>query len=510
VKNKLLHQNTWWLGFLIFVVVSLRVIPIWGGSFAFMYDHARDSLAIWEMAALQKPALLGAQTSIPGLYYGPAWYYLALPLNVLFSFHPLASVLTTVLLAVIAIVFATRSFDKITTLLLATSVGLVAAQQSGWSPYLTSITSIFILTLSQRLQTTTGRRNFWFAGALMFTLSLSFHFQPAFAIVQLPLVFFALRSLLNRFSWREKCILFVVFLTPFLPQVLFEIRHNFHQTTQLWYFVSHYGEEAARVGQNTVGLERVVEVGRYVLASATSVLPQRIAGFGFVLLVLAAWDWKQHKKTDLVTTLARVLLVGTFLSYLVIPAKAYYFVGLTPYLIYLFANSIRQLRLPARGVFVIISILTIVQLGASLQIKEAFLATRNTYAAKQAAVATVVELAQGEPFVVYHYVPELYDYTYQILHFREMKNNANYLPVELAYEPSKTLYLDEYSTKEWAPSVSSEEQQRIFLVVEADDRVELYQAWLDRVGSGYTVQEAYTINPEITIFELEPNADGSE
>src|SRR3989338_7253510 len=100
LKSKLGQRQLVWLVFLVFVAVALRVLPIWDGAFAYMYDHARDSLAIWEMWELKKPALIGAQTSIPGLYNGPAWYYLALPLNVLLGFHPVAGAVTVVLLVV--------------------------------------------------------------------------------------------------------------------------------------------------------------------------------------------------------------------------------------------------------------------------------------------------------------------------------------------------------------------------------------------------------------------------
>jgi len=506
VKNKLLHQVHWWFVFLTLFVFGLRLIPILVGSFAFMYDHARDSLAIWEMAALGKPALLGAQTSIPGLYYGPAWYYMALPLNLLLSFHPFASVLTTILLAAAAVILATRSFDKITTVLFASSMGLVAAQQSGWSPYLTSITSIFILVFAQKLVKSSGRQHFLFSIALVATLSLSFHFQPAFAIVQLPLVLFALRAEFCKFSLQELGALLLVFVVPFFPQILFEIRHDFHQVSQLWLFISQYGAESARVGQNTTGFARVFEIGRYVLDSGASALPLQVPLAGFVVSGLSGWQyWKSRKVKikDVLLSLSWLLVIGSFFLYLILPAKSYYFVGLTPYWIYILATVVRKIRVvEQRFVLAVIGVAAVTQLGLNMRGSQTLLMTRNAYDSKQAVIEKLVELASDELFVVYHYTPELYDYTYQVLHFREMKKNTKYLPAELSYEPNKTLYLDEYSTNEWAPSVSREENSRTFLVVEADERTELFQAWWERVAAGFTVIETYTINPEISIYEI--------
>ena len=503
MKSKLGQRQLVWLVFLVFVAVALRVLPIWDGAFAYMYDHARDSLAIWEMWELKKPALIGAQTSIPGLYYGPAWYYLALPLNVLLGFHPVAGAVTVVLLVVLCLIFAARSFDKVTTLFFATSVGLVAAQQSGWSPYLTSISSLVVLVLAKQMERAVGRRHIWLTVGLFVTLSLSFHFQPAFAIVQLPMVLFALRQHLRTFSLSQLGLLAVAFLAPFLPQVLFELRHDFHQTTQLWHFITQYQDQAAQLGQNSGGLARVLEVGTYVISSATSAFPANIPFAGFALVGLATWQWwRQRRSQDLVFSLAWAMVVGSFFCYLWLPAKAYYFVGLTPYWVYLLSTAVRKLRLKQKQVLAAIIFAALVQLGQNLRSRDTFLLTRNTYAAKQAAVELIAELAQGEPFVAYQYVPELYDYTYQVLHYRTMQANTKYQPVEIAYEPGKVLYLDEYSVGQWSPIHSTLASRHTFLVVETDERTELFSAWWQRVVAGQKVAAIYTINPEVTVFEL--------
>jgi len=490
--------------FIVLFAIALRLVPIWGGAFPFMYDHARDSLAIWEMWELHKPALLGAQTSIPGLYYGPDWYYLALPLNVLLGFHPIAGVLTTIVLAALALYFVARTFDKTTTLLLATSVGLIGAQQSSWSPYLTSITSVVILALTQQLSHSKGNRHFWLAAALVGTLSLSFHFQPAFAVVQLPLVLFALRAEFKKYTWKQLLVLVGVFAAPFLPQVLFEVRHNFHQSTQLWLFISQYGAESARVGQNTTGIARVFEVGRYVFDSATSAFPLQVPLAGFALLGVFGWQRRKNraaKEIDVVLALSLLMIIGTFFLYLFLPAKSYYFVGLTPYWVYVLAVVIGKFRVNQKVVVTTIGVLALLQLGLSQSSRQNLLQTSNAYASKQAVIEKIAELSSGEPFTVYHYIPELYDYTYQVLHYRQQLANAQYQPVEISYEPGKYLYLDEYSTAQWVPAKSTEQSKHTFLVVEADDRIELVMAWWERVSVGQEIAKSYTINPNITLYE---------
>ncbi|MDA1079729.1 MAG: hypothetical protein O2840_03535 [bacterium] len=491
--------------FIVLFAVVLRLVPVWGGAFPFMYDHARDSLAIWEMWELMKPALLGAQTSIPGLYYGPVWYYLALPLNIVLDFHPIAGVLTTILFAALAVYVASRVFDSKTSLLMATSVGLVGAQQSSWSPYLTSITSLIILVLAQAMSRSKDRQHVWLVIALVATLSLSFHFQPAFAVVQLPLVLFALRSELKRYRWQQLLIFAGVFAAPFLPQVLFEFRHDFHQTAQLWLFISQYGAESARVGQNATGFIRVIEIGKYVIESATSALPVQIPLAGGALIGVFGWQWWRQRdqgvgKTNLVLSLSLLMIVGSFLLYLVLPAKSYYFVGLIPYWVVVLATVVNKFCIAQKQVVAAISILATVQLWQSFSARQEFLQTQNAYAAKQAVVKKITEISQGKPFVAYHYIPELYDYTYQILHYRQQMANPAYQPVEISYEPEKTLYLDEYSTAQWSPAKSKGQSEQTFLVVEVDDRRELVDAWWDRVSGGQKVVASYTITPTIMLY----------
>ncbi|KXK10407.1 MAG: hypothetical protein UZ22_OP11002000799 [Microgenomates bacterium OLB23] len=90
-----LLRNYWrWLVFFNLAVIALifRWYPIHGGLFTFEYDMAKDSLIMLKMYQHQDPSLVGPTTSIPGLFYGPAWYYIALIPNILLGFDPFAGV----------------------------------------------------------------------------------------------------------------------------------------------------------------------------------------------------------------------------------------------------------------------------------------------------------------------------------------------------------------------------------------------------------------------------------
>ena len=140
--------------FLIALTISLRLIPVLNNNFSFMYDNAKDSLIIMEMGTKFKPSLVGAVTSIPGVFNGPGYYYLALPFNILLGYHPFANVLLIILLSVISVVVAYKYLNWLTALLYSTSISLIGAQQSAWSPYMTTFITlpVVVLLLKMKIQ----------------------------------------------------------------------------------------------------------------------------------------------------------------------------------------------------------------------------------------------------------------------------------------------------------------------------------------------------------------------
>src|SRR5689334_5830320 len=59
---------------LIFAFV-VRIIPLFKNNFYFTMDQGNDAIHAREILVRHKLPLLGPETSIFGLYAGPAWYY---------------------------------------------------------------------------------------------------------------------------------------------------------------------------------------------------------------------------------------------------------------------------------------------------------------------------------------------------------------------------------------------------------------------------------------------------
>ncbi len=495
------HTNLLTIFSLVFLTISLRLIPILPNNFPFMFDHAKDSLIIMQMGTQFKPSLIGAVTSIPGVYYGPAWYYLALPLNILMNYHPLASVLTVILLSAATVVLAYKYLGKIAAVWLATSFGLIGTQTSAWSPYLTPLVTLPILIILLQLK---RKKPIQLIKLLLLALltSLSFHFQPAFGIVLTPLVMLILVLLKVKVSLKHAAIGIVVFLLPFTPHLVFELRHDFHQTKQVINFVQHYSEQAIVVQPNQKGLRRISEVGFYMVVTAGKALSTTVGGFsgiGMVAAIVAVYAAIKKKLSPEEIIIFSTFLIGTFVLYLILPIKEYYLVALIPIWVVLFSVvATRNTEMFSR---VLITWFIVSGLGQMLQSRDYNRALTHTEAfvlqPKLDAINKVYELADNKPFVVYHFVPELYDYQYQHI-YRWLGRQGYSSPVEYSYAPHESAYMEQVVPNLEIPQGSADQ---IFLIVERPGYEWAFDEWWSRVTSGLEIKEKYPINDAITVYQ---------
>ena len=59
----------------------LRFQGVFTNSFAFTYDVGRDMLALWDITHFVDLPFIGPTTGLPGLFYGPWWYWLLSPFS---------------------------------------------------------------------------------------------------------------------------------------------------------------------------------------------------------------------------------------------------------------------------------------------------------------------------------------------------------------------------------------------------------------------------------------------
>lgn len=484
-----------WILLAIYAVL-LRLIPILHNRFSFMYDNAKDSLVMLEMFQYHKPALLGPTTSLEGLYYGPAWYYIALPFNIIGKFHPFASVAMVLFLVGLSVYVLTKTFGKTVGFLFAVSIGAIGTQNTAWTPYMTVFPMIATLVLLYRMKQH-KTIPLWMTAVLAFFVSLMFHVQVAYAVLFLPLVLLVLVIENMKFTWKHWFVALCAFLFPMIPQVVFELRHNFLQSRAVIRYIQTYADESQKIQPNARGISRVSEVALYLFDNAKlSVSPYDNIWMAIGILLFMCIALLRMKKIFLVRT-SLLFIIGSFMFYLFLPVKPYYLVALTPVWVIVLSQCLLVISARSRSyILVLFGVLSVFHLQQGIDRSKHYENSETFFVApKMKAIETVYQMSEGKPFASYHYVPEIYDYTYQYLYLMNGYNGRQ-LPTAFSYAPDEYTYIPQ-------KHVTSSPQQPSFvmLIVEKPRADWLYQQWKDRVGQNLDILETRQVNDVITVYK---------
>lgn len=479
------------------LAIFLRWYPIHGGLFTFEYDMAKDSLIMLEMYQYKDPSLVGPTTSIPGLFYGPAWYYIALIPNILLGFSPFAGILVVWLAMALNIYLFQKYLGTFEAFLYAVSSGVIGAQQNAWTPYMTTlITGPLLLALTKVKSNTSISTKHLSVIALI--TSLLFHFQVAFAVVATPIVLALLFAKKIKVSFTQIGIGIAVFFSTLVPSLLFELKNNFIQTKSLIAFVENFGTEASVIEPNATGIGRLGEVATEMITTAGQALSPVHPSFwyGLLILLVTLLFLKYHKNRD-ESLPVLFILVGTFLFYLVLPMKAYYLVALMPVWIYAVGSYFRGIKSIFKPAIMLL-FFVLALFHASWQ-RNTYVALANTtpdlYAPKLEAVETIYALADSQEFSSYHFVPQIYDYTYQFIYLNKIRQGY-VSPAEFSYAPSEYAY-NTYKHISATPTDSD----LVFLIVEKPQYQNVQDEWWNRVGTDLTIEKEIQISGAITVYQ---------
>lgn len=180
--------------------------------------------------------LVGQLTSTEGIYIGPLFYYLLSPFFLLTGMNPIAAVIFAAVLGVITVFSFYFVFKK----LIGDWAGLIAALLQAILPLRVGFDRWVVPTMTSNLwciwffyslvKILKGDRKYLILGLFLSGLIWHVHLALAPLIILLPL-----SVILSKKYPGEKILLLGVsaFILPMLPFILFEIRHNFLQTTGL-------------------------------------------------------------------------------------------------------------------------------------------------------------------------------------------------------------------------------------------------------------------------------------
>lgn len=513
-KITIFWQKWWWL-LIAVVLVMVRLPWISSRAIAFNFDHGKDSLAILHLLLTGSLKFVGPWTSIPGLYFGPGWYYLLAPWYFLGNYDPIWGMIAMMALQFCLFLLVKREFGWIAAVFVLTAPTWLTISGSAWNPFPMPLISFLILISLERirhhqhLELKGNQFGWWFL--LGFAAALGFHFSTAYAVFYPFCIVFTLWFKQIRLSFRQAALAIFGFMVPFLPQLAFELKHDFIETKAVIAYLTT-GASAMAVKPNLVQIvsQTFTEVQLSILPdvwTGNPVLTAVLAKLAFGLIILAILYRRIKDKTwgrwwfEVVVWMVIPTLLYSKLHY-----NLWYVLGMLPVAVLFVADKLSRLPKPLLVVYVGLLLLTPLSMVARFyqQDKQILMGSRQFLPVKEKVIEVIRTKANDLPFAVYHYVPDIYDFTYQYL-FLSQARQGKRLPTEFAYQPNVTPYVVEKA--ELLQKLKAAQDTRapalIFYIVEKPDNQEFLREWWN-AQRYQTITEVIEISPEVTLFVAFP------
>lgn len=466
---------------LVLVLISLifRLVFIWRHSAPITYDQGRDLLDIRRTVIYKRPPLIGPTTSLHGLFYGPFWYYLILPFYILTGGHPLSSLGPLILFSVLLPFFFLKILDdkEIATVFVLTYsfswpffINTTIALNTNPMVY---IVPVIILCLSRYMNC--GRK-LWLALSL-FLLASGFHFNFVIAASLVPAVL--LLFLINgkiKSIWIHRSFL-PFFLLPFIPQLIFDLRHDFIQTKSIIPLIEGKtgSLSISQMSPKARFLSRFPIWYNIFLDSAG-----RSKLLAYIFLFLIAWivlnSYLKNKPKNkevfslFLTSLVLLAVVLFCLNMAPFEIWPWYLNAVSAMMVTLIGVSLAVLYKKGRFSKVLSIILLFYWLGFSIRqywpfpLEKTLSSDPANLRNRIQVIDRIYQNAAGKGFNVYTFAPYVYDYPYQYLIWWRAKNKYGYVPEEYVYLSGKPIYVA--GKKEADALLPVKKSEFVYLIIE--------------------------------------------
>ncbi len=432
--------------------ILFRLALTQNGNFLFNMDNARDFVDVREMVELGKLRLTGPLSAIEGLYNGPLWYYLLSIPYFLTNGDPYGAIIMEILLWVIGGYFLlklVKNFGRWIILPIGfvwvVSDYVVLANRYSFNPNpIVLLTPFLIYLLVEYLKT--GKGIFiissWFFGGLFFNLEMNIGvFIPLIIFLSLFLTkntkFFK-----DKFFWLGT----LVFIGLLMPQIMFDIKHNFIMSKGVVRFLS----ESSGSKFNLIKRASIIWDSFFSVFSAT-LMNQKLLLWAVLILAFPIFkNFFSRNKKEIIVIIASLFILVPFIGYLIIPVSvnAWHLgaeVAAFLILIAFMLSSLWELNFFGKLFSILLSILIIFY--SILNIPNYYRERTNLnmdpslYKNEIAAIDYVYKYANGQNFKVYTYLPSVYDYPYQYLFWWYGRKMYGYVPGEYRYLPNRPQYI---------------------------------------------------------------------
>ncbi len=471
---------------ILIIGVIYRLFLTANGNFLFNMDNARDMVDVREMVVLGKLRLTGPTSAIEGLFNGPFWYYLLAIPFIITGGDPYASIVMEIILWAIGGFFLLKLVSRWGSWLIfpvgaiwVTSDYIVLANLYAFNPNpVTLLTPLFIYLLVKFLENgkVVNVILVWFLAGLFFNFEMNFGiFTPIIIFVSL---IFARRTRLlkDKTFWLG----FAVFLLLLLPQVIFDLKHQFIMSSAVKRFLT----------ESNGYFSNLVKHAEDVIKSFyNTFLPILLNHKNLVWIVLFAAAFvlikffESRTKKDVVVVICLLYIFVPFLGYLILPVSVnpWHLGGPMAASIILIGFVLKQLlqfkiwgKVLSLGLTVIIIWFGVSSL-LNYFLNERGKANGDPSLLKNeiAVIDHVYQKASGKNFKVYSYLPSVYDYPYQYLFWWYGQKQYGYIPGEYVYSPNKPPYIPSQNKFQ---GIRDNLSGLVFLIKEPD-RIGYRQAW---------------------------------
>ncbi|HEV2339148.1 MAG TPA: hypothetical protein VGT05_00080 [Patescibacteria group bacterium] len=432
--------------FIFIIGCYLRLTGALSNSFAFTYDVGRDMLTLSQIISQHKLLLIGPTTGLPGVFYGPWWYYFLLPAFFLSSGNPQGVALFLGLVGCVTILagyflgkkIGGTLFGVIFGIFLSISPVLIAWSSQIWNP---NIAPIFVLAVFYTLQTIRSSKNksfipFFILGLL---LSLILDIEIVFGLLFCIGTVLAVVVLLKRFlSFKSICSFILGFLLILSPRIFFDARHQFLMTKSLFtLFTKGAGSETFNlIHQAQQSWNMLFSLWNYTFAN------NLLAGILVLIFSLTSFFFvrKHLAKTSQFFLVYCNIVISVFfigLSFFKHDLFTHYVVGLPVVYIFIVTILCYEILKETTGKIYITALIAIIacvaispiQLAASFS-RPLWIGDASVYRNQLQVVTYIYKEAHGRQFKINVYTPPVFDYSYQYLFHWYGQKTYHYQPLQ--------------------------------------------------------------------------------
>lgn len=438
--------------FILVLGIFFKLALTSNGNFLFNMDNARDLVDVREIVVLGKIRLIGPTSAIEGLFNGPAWYYLlAVPL-ILSGGNPYSTIILQIVLWAIGGYFLlkiTSGWSK----MLIVPVGFLwiasdyinLATLYAFNPNPVTLLSPFLVYLLYKYLKT---EKLVFIAGVFFFGGLFFNFEMNFGIF-IPLIIFVSTYVLNKKLLMTKnfWIGSLFFIICLMPQVIFELRHNFFMTGS----VANFLRNSQVDGFSPLVRFKVIADSFFNVFSATMMNHKTLSTIILLLFIPVMSKLIKQRQIDKIALICLIYIFIPFIFYLILPVtvNAWHLGGPASVSIILVGFLLKKLwdanfigKLTSLFFYILIFWFAVFSIGKFL-FHDRFIANPDPslYKNEISVIDYVYKYAAGENFKVYVFMPSVIDYPYQYLFWWYGKNKYGYIPYDYAYAPNKPKYI---------------------------------------------------------------------